>query len=48
MFNNQLDAVKESRKYLAQLRRFWVDGGGGLYRYDGKSFVNGTKNGPWE
>ena len=27
--------------------RFWVGGGGGLYRYDGKSFFNVTKNGPW-
>ncbi|MEM7533902.1 MAG: two-component regulator propeller domain-containing protein [Chloroflexota bacterium] len=28
--------------------RFWVGGGGGLYRFDGKSFLNVTKNGPWE
>ena len=28
--------------------RFWVGGGGGLYRYDGKSFFNVTKNGPWK
>ena len=35
--------------------RFWVGGGGGLYRYDpalggtgGKSFINVTKNGPWK
>ena len=28
--------------------RFWVGGGGGLYRYDGNSFVNVTKNGPWK
>ena len=28
--------------------RLWVGGGGGLYRYDGKSFFNVTKNGPWK
>ena len=28
--------------------RFWVGGGGGLYRYDGTSFFNVTKNGPWK
>ena len=27
--------------------RFWVGGGGGLYRFDGKSFINVTKDGPW-
>jgi len=28
--------------------RFWVGGGGGLYQYDGQSFFNVTKNGPWK
>lgn len=28
--------------------RFWVGGGDGLYQYDGKSFFNVTKNGPWK
>ena len=28
--------------------RLWVGGGGGLYRFDGKRFINVTKNGPWE
>lgn len=28
--------------------RFWVGGGGGLYRLVGESFINVTKNGPWE
>ncbi|MCB0838425.1 MAG: hypothetical protein KDE26_14410 [Bacteroidetes bacterium] len=28
--------------------RLWVGGGGGLYQYDGQSFFNVTKNGPWE
>jgi ligand-binding sensor domain-containing protein len=28
--------------------RFWVGGGGGLYRFDGESFFNVTKNGPWK
>ena len=27
--------------------RMWVGGGGGLYRFDGNSFINVTKNGPW-
>jgi hypothetical protein len=28
--------------------RFWVGGGGGLYRFNGKSFVNVKKYGPWK
>ena len=28
--------------------RFWFGGWGGLFRYDGKSFVSVTKDGPWE
>lgn len=28
--------------------RFWVGGGGGLYRFDGSSFYNVTRAGPWE
>ncbi len=28
--------------------RFWTGGGGGLYRLYGDSFVNVTKDGPWE
>lgn len=27
--------------------RLWVGGGGGLYQFDGKSFVHVGKNGPW-
>jgi ligand-binding sensor domain-containing protein len=27
--------------------RLWAGGGGGLYRLDGRSFVNVTRNGPW-
>ncbi|MEL6945235.1 MAG: two-component regulator propeller domain-containing protein, partial [Bacteroidota bacterium] len=27
--------------------RIWVGGGGGLYRYDGASFISVTKDGPW-
>lgn len=27
--------------------QFWVGGGGGLYRFDGQSFFNVTKSGPW-
>lgn len=28
--------------------RVWFGGVGGLFRFDGKSFINVTKNGPWE
>lgn len=28
--------------------RLWAGGGGGLYRWEGASFVNVTKDGPWE
>ena len=28
--------------------RFWFGGWGGLFRYDGKSFVSVSKDGPWE
>jgi ligand-binding sensor domain-containing protein len=28
--------------------RLWCGGVGGLFRYDGKSFFNVTKNGPWQ
>ncbi|MCB0685049.1 MAG: hypothetical protein KDC53_00950 [Saprospiraceae bacterium] len=27
--------------------RLWVGGGGGLYRIDGPTFINVTRNGPW-
>jgi ligand-binding sensor domain-containing protein len=28
--------------------RLWVGTSGGVFRFDGKSFVNVTKNGPWQ
>ncbi len=28
--------------------RLWVGGGGGLYRFDGVSFIHITKDGPWK
>ena len=28
--------------------RLWVGGGGGLYRLEGETFINVTKNGPWK
>ena len=28
--------------------RFWVGGGGGLYRFDGSTFFNVKRTGPWE
>lgn len=28
--------------------RIWVGGGGGLFRYEGKGFINVLKGGPWE
>lgn len=28
--------------------RFWIGGGNGLYRLIGRSFINITKNGPWD
>ena len=28
--------------------RLWFGGGGGLYRYDGETFIKVTKQGPWE
>jgi len=28
--------------------RFWFGGWGGLFRFDGKSFVSVTKDGPWD
>jgi len=34
--------------YEDQEGRFWVGGGGGLYRFDGSTFVNVKKGGPWE
>ena len=28
--------------------RLWVGGGGGLYQFNGESFFNVTKDGPWK
>ena len=43
-----LDVLAPQTIFEDKQGRFWVGGGGGLYRYDGISrFYNVTKNGPW-
>ena len=43
-----LDVMAVQTIYEDQEGRLWVGGGGGLFRFDEKSFINVTKNGPWK
>ncbi len=43
-----LDVIAVQAIFEDNKGQLWVGGGGGLYRFNGKSFINITKNGPWD